>query len=92
MYKRLPIAFGLLVLLSLTTCQPAQELPENWLILTDFGEDFPLDRVSTEGPAEIGLVHTGGVPALQVRSESEGLSVKVAAEDVWDLSLSLIHI
>jgi len=86
MYKRLPIAFGLLVLLSLTSCQPAREVPENWLILTEFGEGFPLDRVSTEGAAELDLARTRGVPTLLVRSESEGLSVKVAAEDVWDLS------
>jgi len=86
MFKRVCTVFGLLLLLGLNTCQPAQESPEDWIVLTDFGEDFPLDRVSTEGTAEVDLVRTGGVPALLVRSESEGLSVKVAAENIWDLS------
>ena len=44
--------------------EEAQELPEDWLILTEFGEGYPLDRVSTKGTAELSLVRTGGVPAL----------------------------
>lgn len=56
------------------------------MILTEFGEGFPLGRVSTEENADLSLVVTGGVPSLRVRSRSDGLSIRVAAEDVWDLS------
>jgi hypothetical protein len=86
MVKGIWTSFGFLVLLSSVTCQPAQELPENWMPLTEFTEDFSLDRVSTDGEAEVDLVRTQGVPSLRVRAEGEGLSVKVAAEKAWDLS------
>ena len=86
MFNRIWTAVGLLLLLGPAACQPAEELPENWMMLTDFGGDFSLDRVSTEGTTEVKRVRREGVPALSILSESRGLSVKVTAAESWDLS------
>ena len=65
MFKRLPYVVGLLLLLAVAACRSTPEPPEDWLILAEFGEDFPLDRVSTEGAAKVSLVRSGGMPAVQ---------------------------
>ena len=79
----------LILLLLLASCQSAQTVPSDWLVLADFGEGFQLDRVSTVGKADVSLTQTEGVDGLSVRSQSKGLSVTIGADEVWDLSRHL---
>jgi hypothetical protein len=86
MLKRIAAVFGLFLVITLAACQPAPQIPEDWLVLAEFGENFSLDRVTAEG-AEVSRVQTEeGVQGLAVKSGSEGLSVKITAENLWDLS------
>jgi hypothetical protein len=91
MLKSLLFAGALLVLLGLSVCQSTSNPPQNIQILADFGDGFALDRVSTEGDARVSHSGTEETPALLVHSESEELSVRIAAENAWDLS-SLMYV
>jgi hypothetical protein len=85
MLKTISAVFSLLLLAGPATGRRVQTPPDEVITLTDFGEGFQLDRVST-GTSEVSRVRTGGVPALQIRSKNAGASLKVAAAPVWDIS------
>ncbi len=89
MLNRFSTLLILMASLAPVACQQPQELPENWMTLAEFGEDFPLDRVATEGAAEVSPFRTEGVSGLIVRSDGEGLAVRIFAEKSWDLSRHL---
>jgi hypothetical protein len=84
--KAIVTLLGLLLLAAMATGQRVQALPDNDKTLTDFGEDFQLDRVSTNGTADVRRVSSGGIPAVEIRAKSAGVSLKVAAAKVWDVS------
>jgi hypothetical protein len=86
MLNRIWAVFGSLLLAGIAANPRVQQNPENRMILTDFGEDFRLDRISAEPSADVSPVRTGDVRAIQIRSRNEGLIVKVAAAPFWDLS------
>jgi hypothetical protein len=77
---------GLLLLAAPATGRRVQAPPDDIKILTDFGEDFQLDRASTAGTAEVSRAHAGGVPALRMRSKNTGATLKVTAAKAWDIS------
>ncbi len=84
MVKAVCAVFGVLLLAAPATGRRA--LSENFKVLTNFGEDFQLDRVTTNDTAEISRVSTAGRPALRIRAKTAGVTVKVAAARAWDIS------
>ena len=87
MVKR--IVVGLWLVVGAAACGPLRNPPENGLILTDFGEGFRLDQVSTNGTAEVRLARAGALPSLLIRTTKVDASVKVSAARPWDLSSRL---
>lgn len=89
MLRRIGTVLISFLAIALAACQPGLEIPADWLVLADFTENYPLERVAVEGPGEVTLGAAEGIPVLQVRSGGEGISLKIAAEKAWDLSSHL---